>query len=63
MTNKTIVRIKAGNVIEFDLNGEVATGLVLLASNEAVIVDLCDGSMPIVARPEEMRGVRVFSDR
>jgi hypothetical protein len=60
MTNKTLVRVKAGDVVEFDANGETVSGLVLLASVEAVIVDLCDGSMPLVARPEEMCGVRVF---
>jgi hypothetical protein len=58
--NATAIKLRAGNVIELDMDGEVASALVLLANTETVIFDLCDGSMPYVARPEDLANVRVF---
>jgi hypothetical protein len=52
--------LRTGDVIEFDLEGEQITALVLLVTPEAVIYDLCDGSMPLVARAEELPRFRVF---
>lgn len=58
--NAVAVRLQAGDVIEVDANGEVASALVLLATDEAIILDACDGSTPFVVRPEELAQVRVF---
>jgi hypothetical protein len=58
--NATAIRLRAGNVIELEMNGDVMSALVLLANSETVIFDLCDGSMPFVARPEDLASVRVF---
>jgi hypothetical protein len=58
--NATATRLRAGNVIELEMNDEVVSALILLANSETVIFDLCDGSMPFVARPEELVNVRVF---
>lgn len=51
----------AGNVIELDIDGEPTTGLVLLANDEAVIIDRCDGTTPLVIQIDELSNVRVFS--
>jgi hypothetical protein len=51
--------IETGDVLEFEANGESVTALVLLAS-EALILDLLDGSQPIVARFEELGSFRRF---
>jgi hypothetical protein len=58
--NATATRLRAGNVIEMEMNNEVVSALILLANTETVIFDLCDGSMPFVARPEDLVNVRVF---
>ncbi len=58
---QTIV-ISTGSVIELDIDGEAVTALVLLAAPEAVILDACDGSMPLVFRAEELPSFRVFDD-
>lgn len=60
MMNTTTVRLRAGDVIELEIDGEVATALVLLANSETVIFDFCDESMPCVARQEDLVNVRVF---
>ena len=54
--------ISTGSVIERDIEGEAVSALVLLATPEAVILDACDGSMPIVFRAEELPSFRVFDD-
>jgi len=54
-------KIYTGDVVELMLNGELTTALVLLAADESLILDLCDGTMPIVARYEEIDGLRRFS--
>lgn len=56
----TTVRLHAGDVIELDIGGKPETALVLLGTHELVILDLCDGSMPIVARTTELGRVRTF---
>ena len=55
------MKMIAGDVIETELNGEVATALVLLVNDESVILDLCDGSTPLVIGLEDLGDVRVFS--
>jgi hypothetical protein len=56
-----IVGITAGDVIEFDSDGMTTTGLVLLAADESMILDLCDDSTPLVVRYDEIGGFRRFS--
>jgi hypothetical protein len=53
-------RIVAGDVIEFESNGEATTALVLLVSTESAILDRCDGTTPVVIPLEDLHGVRVF---
>jgi hypothetical protein len=60
--NPTAIRPRAGDVIELEMDGKIASAMVLLATSETVIFDLCDGSMPYVARPEDLVNVRVFDD-
>ncbi len=56
----TTIRLHAGDVIELDIGGEATTALVLLANHDLVILDPCDGNMPLVARTTELGHVRVF---
>ena len=54
------MNVMTGDVVEVDLDGGPVTALVLLATPEAVILDACDGSMPIVVDPALLTNVRVF---
>jgi len=47
-------------VIELEIDGNVVSAMVLLANNENVIFDLCDGEMPYVASQEDLANVRIF---
>ena len=58
--NSTAMRLRGGDVIELEIDGDIVSALVLLANNENVIFDLCDGNMPCVARQEDLANVRVF---
>jgi hypothetical protein len=62
--NAVLTRLHTGDVIEIDVdtdNGiESVTALVLLATNEMVILDACNGRTPIVVRTDELGPVRVF---
>ena len=53
-------RIETGNGLEVRIDGEWVSALVLLASDEAVILDLCDGSTPVVLQAEELQEYRLF---
>ena len=54
------MKIMTGDVVEIDMKGGAVTALVLLATPDAVILDPCDGSMPIVVDPSYLDDVRVF---
>jgi len=54
------MRIETGDVVEIDLDDESVTALVLLSTDEAVILDPLDGRMPVVMYPEALAGARVF---
>lgn len=56
----TIPRIRTGNVIEIDVDGDAVSALVLLATGDAVILDACNGSTPVVVRLIDLGPVRVF---
>jgi hypothetical protein len=58
--NSTAIRLRAGDVIELEMDGDIVSALVLLANSETVIFDLCDGSMPNVAYQEDLSNVRIF---
>ena len=58
--NDTATRLRGGDVIELEIDGETVSALVLLANSETVIFDLCDGTMPCVAHQEDLSSVRVF---
>jgi TusA-related sulfurtransferase len=60
MTTMTMERIESGDVIEITIDDEPTTALVLLASDEAVILDACDGSTPFVVKREELVDFRKF---
>lgn len=60
MTTVLMERIETGDVIELVLNGEPTTALVLLASENAVILDACDGSTPFVVKQDELVDYRKF---
>lgn len=51
-----------GDVIEIDAPDGAVTALVLLANAKMVILDLCDGSTPVVLDRVDLRPYRVFSD-
>lgn len=55
-------RIETGSVLEIKHENEWVSALVLLATPEAMILDLCDGSTPFVIRPDELDEYRVFAD-
>ena len=56
-------RIRTGNVVELDIDGTAVSALVLLAAGDAVILDACDGSTPVVVRLVDLGPVRVFDPR
>jgi hypothetical protein len=60
MTTVLVEQLETGDVIELDRDGEPVTALVLLAAEEAVILDLCDGSTPFVVRLDELVDYRKF---
>ena len=53
-------RIETGDVLEIDRNGELISALVLLASDDAVILDACDDSTPFVVRRSDLVDYRLF---
>ena len=62
-TSTATPRIRTGNVIELDIDGVAFSALVLLAAGDAVILDACDGSTPVVVRLIDLGPVRVFDPR
>ena len=52
--------IEAGDVIELTRDGDIISTLVLLAADDAVILDACDGSTPFVVKRDELVEYRKF---
>ena len=52
--------IEAGDVIELVRGDDTISALVLLAADEAVILDACDGSTPFVVKRDELVEYRKF---
>ena len=46
-----------------EINGVAVSAIVLLAAGDAVILDPCDGSTPVVVRLVDLGPVRVFDPR
>ena len=53
--------VRTGDVVEIEVDGELLSALVLLASDNTVILDACDGRTPFVVRPADLAGVPVYS--
>ena len=60
MTTILSERIETGDVIEIARDGDVISALVLLATEEAVILDACDGSTPFVIRQCDLVDYKLF---
>jgi hypothetical protein len=60
MTTVFMELLETGDVIELGRDGDRVTALVLLAAEEAVILDLCDGSTPFVVKRDELIDYRKF---
>ncbi len=52
--------IESGDVIEITVGDDVVSALVLLAADEALILDVCDGSTPFVVKRDELVEYRKF---
>jgi hypothetical protein len=55
-------KMRDGDVIEVDGPQGPVTALVLLVNDSMAILDLCDGSTPLVVELEELGPYRVFDD-
>jgi len=53
--------IQTGDVLEIDRDGEMISALVLLATDDAVILDACDDTTPFVVRRSDLVDYRLFS--
>ncbi|MEY4175470.1 MAG: hypothetical protein RI900_2635 [Actinomycetota bacterium] len=60
--NATIIELHTGDVVEIGGGDTVLTALVLLATDEFVVLDPCDGHVPLVVRNVDLHDVRVFDD-
>jgi hypothetical protein len=52
--------IETGDVIELVRGDEVITAMVLLAADEAIILDACDDTTPFVVKRDELIEYRKF---
>jgi hypothetical protein len=60
MSTLTNERIETGDVIELIHEGELISALVLLATEDAVILDACDDTTPFVMRRSDLVDYRLF---
>jgi magnesium-transporting ATPase (P-type) len=60
MTSLLNEEIRTGDVIEMVLGDDVVTALVLLAADNAIILDALDGSTPFVVKHDELVEYRKF---
>ncbi len=61
MTTLLNEQIETGDVIEITVGDDVISALVLLAADEALILDACDGSTPFVVKRDELIEYRKFN--
>jgi hypothetical protein len=60
MTTMLMEQLKTGDVIEIKSGDDVITVLVLLATDDALVLDPCDGATPFVVNTEELVESRTF---
>jgi hypothetical protein len=60
MTTMLMEKLETGDVIEMTSGGDVITVLVLLATDDALVLDPCDGATPFVLNTEELVEYRKF---
>ena len=60
MTTMLMEELKTGDVIEIKSGDDVITVLVLLATDDALVLDPCDGATPFVLNTEELVEYRRF---
>ncbi len=53
-------RIETGDVIEVQREGKLISAMVLLATDDAIILDACDDSTPFVVRRHDLLDYRLF---
>ena len=61
MTTLLNEHLDTGDVIEITVGDDVVSALVLLAADEALILDACDGSTPFVVKRDELVEYRKFN--
>jgi hypothetical protein len=60
MTTMLMEQLQAGDVIELKSGDDVITVLVLLATDEALVLDPCTGATPFVLHNDELVEYRKF---
>lgn len=60
MTTMLMEQLKTGDVIEIKSNDDVITVLVLLATDESLVLDPCTGATPFVINADELVEYRKF---
>ncbi|HSP30023.1 MAG TPA: hypothetical protein VLN74_15840 [Ilumatobacteraceae bacterium] len=60
MTTMLMEQLHTGDVIEIKSGDEVVTVLVLLATDDALVLDPCNGATPFVLNTEELVEYRKF---
>ena len=60
MTTTLTEQLHTGDVIEIKSGDDVVTVLVLLATDDALVLDPCDGATPFVLNTEELVEYRKF---
>ena len=60
MTTMLMEKLATGDVIEIKSGDDVITVLVLLATDDALVLDPCDGETPFVVNADELVEYRKF---
>jgi hypothetical protein len=60
MTTMLMEHLQTGDVIELKSGDDVITVLVLLATDDALVLDPCDGATPFVVNIDELVEYRKF---
>jgi len=60
MTTMLMEKLETGDVIEIKSGDDVITVLVLLATDDALVLDPCDGATPFVLTTDELVEYRKF---
>jgi hypothetical protein len=60
MTTMLMEKLNTGDVLEIATDDDVITVLVLLATEESLVLDPCNGDTPFVVNSEELVNYRRF---